>query len=445
MFLDKIELDKKIPKVLVGETNKLFDDSWENTAIVLLYNRLDNFKVSSTYSNQASLDPTVYSLDLFFNFIPDAELEKIYGSKPVSLLQHEKYVNKVTSADVKIRLFNDKNTVLVMMNKTCDLKTYHLLVSFLPAYFPIFKEKPITNDERNFLESLTEIRSKLYYERFENLTTSESFYNFKRKYWLMNFDAKLYERKLKAAEDRQRQARAEMENALRDYSKAYKEFEEANIWYNGLKFSSQDNSQNEEITSYLLNNKNIIILNAEDAKLDMDVLTYLDPYDVEDYKNITKHDYYFRSLAGWNPHINKDEAKLLLDAVFSEKRCLKLRMCANIVLDFEGATCKANKLHNCAKDSACLKNYVPNPHLFYYNCFGQNSADIVYNVTSGDLVGAVECAINSVKQVNVAEDASFSKLIKDIAEFKEKCFVTKTGEEMTVMEAIDYLKKVQNV
>lgn len=116
-------------------------------------------------------------------------------------------------------------------------------------------------------------------------------------------------------------------------------------------------------------------------------------------------------------------------------------MCAYIDLDYASGTVRSSTSY----DYSQIKGYVPNPHLQYHNCFGQNGPDIVAQLKMGDPIGAIECAINCVKHVNVDETtATFKPFLQRLAKNDQKCIVNKEGVEMTLTEAIAYLKGENN-
>ena len=61
--------------------------------------------------------------------------------------------------------------------------------------------------------------------------------------------------------------------------------------------------------------------------------------------------------------------------------------------EFGGSTVTSFKHYNFVGVSADLKNYIPNPHLDNHNCFSENRTAIVTQLTNGDAIGAIECAI----------------------------------------------------
>ena len=67
-------------------------------------------------------------------------------------------------------------------------------------------------------------------------------------------------------------------------------------------------------------------------------------------------------------------------------------------------------------------------------------SDILQQLESGDMIGAVECCINCAKRINVDEGASFKPFIRSLKSCKGKCIVTNDGRELTPVEAVAYLK-----
>ena len=455
MFVDSIHLINNFPKSLftrcANTRSKTWNDyTWEMTAALLLYSRVDNPKISLNIDQIDNIDPDVYSLTIFNNFNTSDDLESTLStrlnSKIVRLETHEKYIKTTTNANICLFLAPELNKVFVYSKLSIvDLRVYHLLVSFFPAYFKdLFKKKPLTKDEQSFLQTLTESTSSNYTARVAALSAARSFRQFAMRYVLNDFNFKMYEKQLRAAEKEQENCRAAMDDALQKYSLYYEKLEKWNIQIRGFRAAMEEDHNNNEFKEYLLNNKNLMLLRAEDARLYFNVMTFLDPYEFEVYENISRHNTYAHLFANAGIGFSERDAKMLLDAIFSRNNCLKLRICASIILDFNNASCVADKLHRFELDDKLFENYLSNPHLDYYNCFGQNMADIIFNMTHGDPEGTIECVVNSVKQVNVAEDVSFGRLVKALAISMGKCLVSEDGTEMTAHEAIKYLKEKNN-
>ena len=167
------------------------------------------------------------------------------------------------------------------------------------------------------------------------------------------------------------------------------------------------------------------------------------PYYIDDYEKFASNNTYFTRFN--SSHVqNLSDRKIIFDAIFSSKRELKLRMCAYFDLDYFGSKVDSIKHFSFTAKDSSLKDYVPNPHLDNYNCFEDNRPPILEQLNMGDPIGAIECCIACAQRVNIHESVNINSFGKAILDHEGKILVTNDGREMTVLEALEYLKGKQN-
>lgn len=424
------------------------DSSLFMTAVVLLHKRVPNLKVQSTITrttiaginfNEVNFNPEIYSFHWFETSINPDELLGTIKDKydtVVSAQNIEKFINEKFGRKVYIRIFPKENTVCLFVDNM-NMEIWHLLQSFMSKYFEVFKEHPLDSDEIEFARSLTLKTSTSYINRLQTLADSETFRDFALHIQLNGFERRLYERKLSAAKENVNACERSLENLMNQLRDITKKHLEAKIFFEGLAQITSAIEEKTELQEYLLANKNITDISVEENHIRFVVKTFLTPYHTDDWENMSRRGAIFSSLHGFT----SEDAKLLLDAIFSEDHTLRLKVCGHVDLDYLYADVRSNTNY----DYSRLKDYVPNAHLARHSCFGQNKPDIVAQLQQGDAIGAIECAINCVKHMNVNEiSASFGPFLKSVMSCEGKCIVAEDGTEMTPREAIAYLKGNNN-
>ena len=427
MFIEKIENSNcVIPEAIMHQyttSNKGPDDSLIMTSLMLLYSRElheidikeDHGSAAIIPSGSSDTDKNVYTFHIYRysevsnldNFVAET-LKNLENTE--ALPEHEKFLSEKLNSTIRIRLLKEYNTVF-FYTQTWTPKICHAMQVFIPCYFKTFKEHPLTADEKKFLKALTSKSYMLYEAEVRKLAKSKSFQEFTMKQMLHRFEKDLFEGKVAATK-----------NGLEGFTCMADRQEEAT-----------------EFQDYILNNKNICGLDVEGSHIKFIAKTVLVPYYIDDYEKFAKNNTYFTRFN--SAHVpNLSDRKIIFDAIFSSKRELKLRMCAYFDLDYFGSKVDSMKHFSFTSKDSSLKDYVPNPHLDNYNCFEDNRPPILEQLNMGDPIGAIECCIACAQRVNIHESINFDPFGKAILDHKGKILVTNDGREMTVLEALEYLK-----
>jgi len=420
------------------------------TLILLLYNRVENLALESTITRGQSIEsvpyntnPNVYS----FHWVetdsnPDETLKQIKNFKeivPEPMI--EKYLKEKFGQTIYIRKFPEENAVAFYTNHiTIDM--WHLLQSFTSRYFKIFDEKPITNEEKEFARTLILRTPNEYTRQIQILTEAEEFKTYCLKKMLNSFEKSIFTRKIQTAKNEVATLESKMDNYLSQYRALVQQHFTAKIFLEGLMSASSGVEEKTELQEYLINNKNLANVSVTDSHIHFVVKTYLIPYLTESWENMDNRGAIYSNFSDIAGELGeRDNLRLLFNAIFSSSHCLKLRICAHIDLDYLGSSVQSNRSYDYSK----FPDYIPNAHLQKHNCFGQNGPDIIEQLKMGDPIGAIECAINCVKHINVDElNATFIPFLKNLLRCTGKCIVTEDNQELTPLEAINYLKEKKN-
>jgi len=380
----------------------------------------------------------------FYWFATDQDPSSKFSKEFKSFPKHEDYLTKSLGQHIYIKSVDSRNIFIFYERFTFRL--YHAVQALAYILFEdIFKEKPITDTERELLVALTKTSDVAYKKEIQKLLENESLKRYLLKSELIGMEKALRKKKYDDAMANVSSRIQEMQDCMNRYANAYEaKCNYENLAY-ALKAKMDEVEENTEFEDYLCSNKSLTNIRLDRNKISFIVKTFVNPYLPDDWDSLSNNGHIFRNHPSANSCLDDEKnLKLLLDAIFSRDHTLKLRICGYIEMDYFGSRVTSITGYNYTLDNPSLVNYVPNAHLNRHNCFGQNMNDILQQLSDGDMIGAVECCINVVKRMNVAEGASFGPFIDYIKACRGKCIVTEDGQELTCQEAVDYLKEKNN-
>lgn len=453
MFSDKlIRIDGRIDNLFTWENT--VDNTFEMSMIALLYSRISNpvteFNVYSYAEyvkelEQHKQNPDVYTVNLYRNTLsnPDQYFENLKSRYTVkSYAPQEKYITKKLSEihisnPLFIRSIPEINTVCIFTT-TMTAPMWHAIQTLIPKFFPIFAEKPITRQETDYLLAFTSKDSFHYRSKLKPLINTKEFDRLILAKSLPGIEKKLYQYRIDNIQKDLKNLDDLLEKALDTYRMYYSRRMDVVATLTGLETMRNAKEDHTELEDYILNNKNICNFTINNNMISFIVKTQLVPYNQSDWDIVSSNRDFFTDRS---KKYSTDEVRLLLNALFSRNRKLKLKMCAIINMDYFGSEVHSVRAYD--YDAVGLSDYIPNPHLNIHDCFGQNSVAILEQLKYGDLIGAIECAIQTVQKVNFLETYTFQPFAKILFESEGKCILA-GDQEMTVSEAIEYLKGLKN-
>jgi len=448
MFKDRIELNPAFAQ-MKEEVSVHFSELYNDatlfmTMACLLFPRVERVKLESNmyYLQKDSeisdcpinQDKNIYSITWIET---DKSLDAL-NPKGTKMVKVEEFVKKKLNKDISVRIYPKFNSVVIAARRL-TIEFYHFMISLIPSYFQIFRDQKLNGTETELCHALTLTTPIEYKAKLAEIINQEAFSRLMLRYQFVNFEKKLYAKRIKSAEKAVDDLKIAIDKIMQQYKELFEKKQDAAVYLAGLQSMANDTEEKTELCDYLANNKCISNVQVEGTKISFIVKTFLMPYHIADWENMSAAGMIFRNW-GWNVA----DSKLLLDAIFSDSRCLKVKMCAAITMDYYGSEVNARTRFNFSDTSTDLKHYMPNPHLNKHNCFGQNKPDILSQLRDGDIIGAIECCINCVKHVNINESITFRPFISDLLAFRGKCIVTEDGTEMTPASALTYLKEKGN-
>ena len=426
------------------------DPSLVMTMAILMHNRVPDFKLFSKKIEPHEIDtieniPTAYQ---FYWIIgdcqnPDTALDPIKNRfikiEKAKFAPVEIYCQKELGYPIYYRVMPEENIVCIFL-QTMTFRAFHAAQFFISLFFPsVFKEHPLTKEETDFLLTLTQKNGGNYIEKLKEQVNTPSFRRFALTMNLCGMERKLFERKINIAKDQLRNIEAEIDAALSKYQMACSKRTEALALVYGLEHMQNQHEIHTELQDYLINNKSLVNISLDDKYLSFIAKTELIPHHADEWEYLSNNPDWIKQFR--QAPFSSNDVKLLLDAIFSEDRCLKLKMCAYFELDYFGSRVTSKKGYDYVSASPELKDYCPNPHLNIYNCFGQNATVILEQLKNGDTIGAIECCLSCAGKVNIHEDLTFKPFIQNVLSFTGKCLLTEEGKSLTPIEAVEYLKE----
>lgn len=452
MFKDSVDLapfcSAELARSLYDSTFAKSDSVYTLTAMALLYRRFSDFKLS--YGDDPEIintDPKTFSLYFLHKLSMDERDEYFENhgltDKIKELDRHSQFISNNTHSTVKIYTIPDTNTVLVCCG-TLSTPYRRLVISLIHSMFEsIAKVEPLSQDEIEFMRTLTVNNKAAYVERLTSIVNRPDFKDFKLRFTLAGFERKIYEKKIKAAETAVKTAKIKMDEALEEYKRMNNERMDAMLTLSGLEERYDSIQEVTEVQQYIASNKLLSDIEIDDRMVHFNVKTFLAPYNFDEWDtSVRRSDTLFSYHVGRGPVKTLDDAKLLLSAIFSENHCLKVKMCAHFEMDFFGASVDTIASYPFNKMPG-YEGYIPNPHLQYYRCFGENQLDILHALEETDMISAIEACINVARRICIF-DPSYRHFVYDLYGSENKCIVTEDGTEMTVAEALTYLKEKKN-
>lgn len=453
---------------------QIFDDSFLTTMRIALSKRTENrvdlvyfYKDASNYINFSGNDFIskltddlssttnrytqlfIFNLDNYREQIVDDCFERLNsfatyfdGFEEINDLKAFFEQKKIA----KCRFFTnyERKTTVIFVKKLTP-RVNHMLQSLLPRYLKWeFEDAPITDDEKKLFRSLTQKTAGEYVEIINNYAKSQNFEEIKIKRLLGDFDKRIFDMQLE-----------EVSNTILSYEsqlkRLYSQVEEYISKINQLttdKFGltvRRDSADSNELMDYFLCNNNVDLVSVDDNEIKFIVTTYINSFDFDNYEVMFQNEnsILYRNGCEYFIENNYENRKLLLSALFDEQ-LLKLKICAAFRIKSGRGASDVDGLQHYAFPNKYI-NYLPNQHIQQYECLGDNRREIIVALNRGDYICAIEQCISSAGNINMADTAVLPHFIEEIFdEDADKIIELPDGESVTPMEAVEWLKKVEN-
>lgn len=190
---------------------------------------------------------------------------------------------------------------------------------------------------------------------------------------------------------------------------------------------------NSELFEYIVNHENIEVKEVTKDIIDLKVKDILEFDDLDKFWTI-----YNNPNSNFNSYL-RDYPKI---SYVLRKVCYERKGAVKITQEFS-----FYRMQTVNISSTDDKDYIPNPHLNYHRCFGDNEASITESLETGNYEGGLERIIASVKNLNWDEWASVKYFLADLISadnaYARVIRIPEIGD-VSIEEAYEYFKEQEN-
>lgn len=313
---------------------------------------------------------------------------------------------------------------------------YHLIQSCIwPIYEGLFKDNPLTDKEKELCEALTETSPDKYIQLVDDFINNCTFREDYVRQALSGLGKRLLDnrvQKLQSTIVRKRDRyNSFLSQALEEYSSI------SRLEYEILGLQTAGGDDTAELIDYIISNKQLELGDVNQSSMILTVKTYLSNFDADLYEVYASNENStLMNQSKIYSGLSLDKLRTFYNAVFVDET-LKIRMESTLQIYFQTGD-QYDGIH-CYSQS--VEYGLPNPHLQYFDCFGNNEANIVEAIGKADLIGAIACGIASVCNLNLGDGSPVSKFVKDLWDDYKDCYIIETqdGQLMTPYRAVEYL------
>lgn len=332
-----------------------------------------------------------------------------------------------------------RTTVIAVVRLT--MPRYHLLQAIMPRYFPWhFKEKPLDDDEKKLLTGASKKDSSDFEAALEHMaqnrfdmrriTVSALIGDFERQSRKVQLDEA--KRSLERVDDQIRENREVHARLISDR-------DERMIRYQGIKAAINNAGDSSELVAYCMDNKNLTIVSTHDSHIRLIIRGYLNVFDPEVYEVASENEesiLYTEYEPSNDDFEEVEERKMLLDAIFGPEAEIQIRTCGFFDLDIRGHVNTSSNYDFPREFNDCL----PNPHLHYYSCLGNQERHIRAALERGDIPGAITQCGASTASVNLGEAPTMERFMGELFSTGKKFLELPNGDIVSPSEALKWIK-----
>ena len=341
---------------------------------------------------------------------------------------------KQKNCDTRLFTGEQERAAIIVMERPTPIQ-WHYIQAAIPRLLPwYFRDKPLNAEEKMLLDTPSKSDGWiLYHEYLDVLAKQKNLKQLRIAKLLTNFAKAMREKELAAARNDLTEKRARLEDLQRQYQETLKEINEAIIRVHGLEWVVNDAKANNELVEIFSNNENLFLDTVTDmGTIKFFVITKLTNFDPDMFTNSE----YFRDITArcasfwsdWNKRFK------FLKFILSDDPLLKVRLAAKFMVRTRGEVDVAN-----CSDFAVAHNCIPNAHLEYYACLGDNATYIDQCIVRGDWMMAIVQCISAAGTQVLLESSTASRFFQDLFMTTCKVIELPDGRNVTTQEAWSWL------
>lgn len=336
---------------------------------------------------------------------------------------------------------NEEDRSVVVFVDNLNLRLYHYVQSLISRLLPwYFKDKPLENQERELAKSLIRRTATDYERLIEEFANKYDFRRKKIEKLLDGFETAAKRQHLRIVDNELNNIENSIDYNVSQYRDYIRQREAKMIEKAGLMAQINSSCNESEILDYFMCNKHLDPVRVNGTQLEFIVKCYLENFDVEMYERISSN---FNSYMYYDYDVTNDVfadvkvRKKFMDAIFSDEPILKIKTCAHYLIDLTGYV-EARAGYQYPIE---YNDMLPNAHIHYHGCLGNQRPLIEEALRNGDNIGAIEQCVCSAKSINVGESATFPYMLKAIFSLSaEKIIELPDGTSCYPTEALRWLE-----
>lgn len=329
----------------------------------------------------------------------------------------------------------------VIFTDSMNTRKWHIVQVFMRSYFKnFFLEHPFTEDEEAMIRCLSSAKAvplDTYREIMSRFEAGHDFRGATIRRELAKFTGRVREQRLKTVEKSVANLTRDLQTYQDRIRAATAQRDRKMIELYGLRYAAgQDESADQELLTYFLTNKALVFDGQTSGGFSYWVkseMTYWDDQEAESY---------IKTLGGYlyagceNYDIPKRKFQQLLKEILLERK-VRIRMAASFDLCYTdeqiGITINDGK-----SVIPELKDYLMNPHLMGYSCWGSHADNLNEALIAGDYAGAVAVTVAATSQITI-HDSAIGKFSNWLCSSGQKCLLLPDGSTMTCREYLETL------
>ena len=438
LLYDRIKADE-VFKICIGSMNYrggIFGGHSPEDIIHSIFSRMNGYSIMVI---SADSDPD--SNGAFFDVLDNTDHGFVKTFREYNFHEANDLRQFAENSRIKARFYisEEFRATAIAVDKM-DLRSYHFIAALVPRFVKCWlDEKPITQEEVALCKSLTLNRPAEYERLLESFCSKIDFRSHKIKKMLSGYEARIREQRIEETQSTIEAIRADIERNNERHRNLIARLDDANIRLNGFMNSETDENEESELIQFLTRSKFIDLISC-DRTIDVIISSYLDVFDPDMFKTLTKRERSYMLSVDGISEANKvfrdvSARKKLLSAIFSDEPILKIKTCAYFRINPSG---DVNGIRGYGYTGK-YRDMMPNPHIQYYACLGQNEATMRDRLLNGDITGCLMQCIASTKCLNLSDSTVITRFVNDLFNSTNRIIELPDKSSVTVLNAYNWL------
>lgn len=326
-----------------------------------------------------------------------------------------------------------KRTIVIYKPiENMSLETERYVLMGTPVYLPwFFKEKPITKEETEFLETLSKTNVEPFLKAIANIAAIKGIREKKMEAALSGIETRFAKNKLEYHKNEISSLEQTIAMKREEISNLLIKIRDKNIIIEGLR--NVVKNENNEILDFFKANKNLVFNSCNGDSIEFFATGYLDVFDSDTAEEFVDN---YDSIIYDYSNISRDDTEKLFNAIFVEQS-VKLKSVAayRIKISEFRVTGIAD-----ASYIPEVQDYFPNTHIDRYQCLGDYEMMMVDALKAGDTIQCLSLCGMSVRSLNFADSTVMEEFTTRITRTNKRAFEL-NGNSYTLNEVLEELRK----